>query len=155
MPATLIRSGRRRQAASIPGCRGLDEAAGRGLGRLARLQVLLKLDQLLHAVLHLRHGLDLRQPHASLVGDVVHPALTLRMLAVDTCTRQSHHKVNGGHVTVIPHSQWRSRDTVTPLSRGHVTQSHHTVNGGHVTQSHHTVKGHVTQSHHTSVTMLD
>ena len=65
--------------------RGLDEAAGRGLGRLARLQVLLQLDQLLHAVVHLRHGLDLRQPQASLVGDV-HPALTLRVLAVDTCT---------------------------------------------------------------------
>ena len=49
-------------------------------------QLLLLLDHILHAFLHLQDGLVLSQPQASLVGDVVHPANTLRVLAVDTCT---------------------------------------------------------------------
>ena len=53
--------------------------------RHSPVEVLLQLDQLFYAVVHLRHGLDLRQPQASLVGDVVHPALTLPMLASRFC----------------------------------------------------------------------
>ena len=58
-----------------------------GQGSLLALELLLLLDERLHALLHLHDGLVLRQAQAALVGDVVDASHRLCVLAVDACTQ--------------------------------------------------------------------
>lgn len=79
---------------SLPGSRRL----GSGL---------LELDHLKDTVLHFLDGLELRQAHAPLVGDVVHTALGLGVLTAGAC--ETNRTVSDRPFFGVPHTDERIR----------------------------------------------